>query len=369
VSHSSAPLSVVSPLPFLLPLERRTFEMQNSITHRHTVASVAIRMTTSIRIIFIMITSILARYGNLCSGFLQHQRRPIARFLSSKSSLPTEECPLQFETGPYSAAEVTVEKIGNDDEFLDRLDRSIDFWKANDFTSAWVSVPTTRARLIEHLSSSEDGNEKYGFDLHHTNATMQTIVMKKWLQDGTEDKIPPFATHQVGCAGFVLNDQNEILLVKEWSGPSSNRTPTQQWKMPGGLLDAGESFEEATCREVLEETGVPCEFESILTFWHRHGLQFGKSDLYYVCLLQPKSSEIDLCPVEISAARWMAVDEFLATQNHPLITHVLRNNFLLDASCKVGNSKRIAPSADIMTGAVQWPNRPPYPTYTSTIRK
>eukprot|EP00980_Cylindrotheca_fusiformis_P031103 scaffold25830_cov162-Cylindrotheca_fusiformis.AAC.4 len=285
------------------------------------------------------------------------------------SLLPTEGCSLEFGIGPYSAAEVTVEATGNNDEFLNNLESSLEFWKANDFTSVWVHVPTSRAGLIEELAAGVSGKKNFGFDLHHTNSTMQTIVLKKWLKDDTEDKIPPFATHQVGCAGFVLNDQNEILLIKEWSGPLSKRTPTSQWKMPGGLLDAGESFEEATCREVFEETGVPCEFESILTFWHRHGLHFGKSDLYYVCLLRPKSHEIDFCPVEVSAARWMAIDEFLETQDHPLIKHVLRNNFQIETSGQVGNSNRLTPLAEMTAGAVQWPNRPPHPTYTITAKK
>lgn len=292
--------------------------------------------------------------------------------MSQFSTQSPSECPLEFEVGPYNAAEVTIDaqqhnSDTDDDVLLDQLDRSIDYWRSNDYTSAWVSVPTCQARLIQHLSST-DYSPNFGFDLHHTNATLQTIVLKKWLKEETDDKIPPFATHQVGCAGFVLNDDNEILLVREWSGPLSNRTPTKQWKLPGGLLDAGESFEEATCREVLEETGIPCEFESILTFWHRHGLKFGKSDLYYVCLLRPKSLEIDACPVEISAATWMPIDEFLETQDHPLIRHVLKESFEVDGSRAVGSSERLSPSAEMQTGGVQWPGRAPYPTYTSKPR-
>lgn len=290
------------------------------------------------------------------------------------TSMPTDGCPLRFEIGPYAAAEVTVDPSGgsgahDDGEFLSRLDRSIDFWRTNDYTSAWVTIPACRARLIEQLSSVET-TANFGFDLHHTNSTLQTIIMKKWLKDGTEDKIPPWATHQVGCAGFVLNERNELLLIKEWSGPSSSRVPSRQWKMPGGLLDRGETFEEATCREVLEETGVPCDFESILTFWHRHGLKWDKSDLYYVCLLRPRSEELTACPVEVSAAAWMHVDEFLATQDHPLLRHVLERNFLLDGSRRVGDSAaRLTPAAEISAGAVQWPGRDPYPTYSSISRE
>lgn len=287
---------------------------------------------------------------------------------SSPTSSFDDVCPLEFELGPYAAAEVKMSNMGDNDDFLQKLDSSIAFFRKNDFNSLWLHVPITRASIIERLAESQSNKANFRFDLHHTNQTTQTIVLKKWLKS-TEDKIPPFATHQVGCAGFVLNDKNEILLIKEWSGPSSNRLQTRQWKLPGGLLDAGETFEEATCREVLEETGIETEFESLLTFWHRHGLAFGKSDMYFVCLLKPKSLEINACPVEVSAAGWMSVDEFLETQDHPLITHVLQNNFNLDATSKVGNAKRIVPSSEMMAGSVQWPNRHPYPTYTSATRK
>mmetsp|Transcript_903 Transcript_903/g.1115 ORF Transcript_903/g.1115 Transcript_903/m.1115 type:complete len:326 (+) Transcript_903:42-1019(+) len=280
------------------------------------------------------------------------------------SSIRDDKCPLSFTTLPYSAAEVKVDKkhedINDDSVFLDNLRSSIDFWKANDKISAWVHVPMNRARLVEDLTNSD-----FKFELHHTNNTEQTIVLKRWLVDNTEDKIPPFATHQVGCAGFVLNDKNELLVIREWSGPPSNRVASAQWKLPGGLLDAGESLPDATCREVREETGVDCEFESILTFWHRHGLTFGKSDMYFVCLLKPKTLEIAIDPVEVSFAKWMSVDDFVKTQDHPLIHHVLQNSFLVDKSTPVGSSQRLEPSAEMREGFVQWPNRPKYLTYTS----
>ena len=37
-----------------------------------------------------------------------------------------------------------------------------------------------------------------------------------WLQPEAEDKVPRFATHQVGCAGWVTNARGELLVVREW---------------------------------------------------------------------------------------------------------------------------------------------------------
>lgn len=278
----------------------------------------------------------------------------------------------------------------NDDQFLKKLQSALDYWTENDYTSAWLHIPSSRAGLVELLTStaidqtgsssknnSSSLSRELSFDLHHVNTTESTIVLKKWLRPNSEDKVPPFATHQVGCAGFVLSDDNEILLVREWSGPPSNRTPTKQWKLPGGLLDAGESFEEAACREVVEETGVQSEFESVLAFWHRHGLVFGKSDFYFVCLLRPTSKEIDIDPVEVSAAKWMPLEQFLSTQDHPLIHHVLEKAYELgkddEGSFDVAleklrnSSSRIQPAVEMIEGDVQFGNRSPFLTYTGSV--
>lgn len=323
---------------------------------------------------FVMI-SLLQSGGRklLCTGFIQKtQRTTFKRYRTAMTltSLPTDGCPLSFQIGPYSAAEISVPV--DDKKLLSKLQKSIEFWKENGYTSAWITIPAKRASLIEQLSSSNNREgDNFGFDLHHINSEQQTIVMKKWLVDGIEDKIPPWASHQVGVAGFVLNDNNEILLIREWSGPLSNRAPSKQWKMPGGMLDRGESFEKAVIRETLEETGIECDFESILSFWHRHELKWGQSDLYYVCMLRPKQLGLDnICPVEISAATWMHIDEFLAKENHPLITKVLKTNFRLDGMNNVGlTAERLKPVAEMLPNSVQWPGREPYPTYFSVPSK
>ncbi|OIK17261.1 DNA mismatch repair protein MutT [Bacillus sp. MUM 116] len=51
----------------------------------------------------------------------------------------------------------------------------------------------------------------------------------------------------VGAVVGVINEQGEILLQKR---------PEGIWALPGGLLELGESVEDAGRREVFEETGV-----------------------------------------------------------------------------------------------------------------
>lgn len=57
-------------------------------------------------------------------------------------------------------------------------------------------------------------------------------------------------THKVSVAGLVSNDEGKILLVK---------SPWRGWEYPGGLVEPGETFQEALHREIREESGVEVE--------------------------------------------------------------------------------------------------------------
>ena len=57
-------------------------------------------------------------------------------------------------------------------------------------------------------------------------------------------------THLVSVAALVTNDKGEILLVN---------SPWRGWEYPGGLIEPGETFQEALHREVREESGVEIE--------------------------------------------------------------------------------------------------------------
>lgn len=56
--------------------------------------------------------------------------------------------------------------------------------------------------------------------------------------------------HLVSVAGLVTNDRGEILLVN---------SPWRGWEYPGGLIEPGETFQEALHREIREESGVEVE--------------------------------------------------------------------------------------------------------------
>ena len=57
-------------------------------------------------------------------------------------------------------------------------------------------------------------------------------------------------THIIAGAGIVLNDNNEILMVK---------THNQGWVFPGGQVEVGENIIDAVKREIMEETCIDVE--------------------------------------------------------------------------------------------------------------
>ncbi len=58
------------------------------------------------------------------------------------------------------------------------------------------------------------------------------------------------AKHFLSAATVVLNEENEILLIKG---------PARGWEMPGGVVEEGESIEAAAIRKTLEESGIEIE--------------------------------------------------------------------------------------------------------------
>lgn len=75
----------------------------------------------------------------------------------------------------------------------------------------------------------------------------------------------------------------------------------------------GEDINVAAEREVLEETGVRCQFDSVLCVRHLHGYRYGCSDLLFVCFMKPLSTDIELDPVEIKECIWMDVSTHVIT--------------------------------------------------------
>ena len=163
---------------------------------------------------------------------------------------------------------------------------------------------------------------RQGFRFHH--ALDDKAVLTRWLDETMPNKIPPFATHQVGCAGFTtryhpVTGRREVLLVKE-------ARMIEPWKLPGGIADRGEEFGDAAVREVFEETGVVARYtKRVFSMRNSHGLAHGKSDLYVVVHLEAEDgAEVSIDEDEIDAAEWHDLEEVAKWTTHPINRECLR---------------------------------------------
>ena len=57
---------------------------------------------------------------------------------------------------------------------------------------------------------------------------------------------------RIPCVGGIVRHGDRLLLVRRGQEPARGT-----WSVPGGRVEAGETDEQATAREVLEETGLP----------------------------------------------------------------------------------------------------------------
>jgi len=232
---------------------------------------------------------------------------------------------LPFIEGRHRSVRIVVDGaiVARKDDFGEKLRNTIDSCREIGKASIWAEVPIQFGSFMEELSKEK-------FVLHHADESGKVANLYLWLNEETECKIPSFATHQIGVGAIVINSRDEILVVRELR---NNYLP---WKIPGGLADLGEDLETAVIREVSEETGIEAEFENVLSMRHTHGLQFGRSDLYFVCRLRPKEErdeEGNLIipePVaevsEIAAVKWLPIEEYRAMVNehHPMMRHILK---------------------------------------------
>ena len=209
---------------------------------------------------------------------------------------------LEARANPFGGMVIAAGELPSDaGEFAQRLEVSLKQWTADGIKAAWLEVPIGMSALIPEAVNR-------GFTFHHSNE--EYLMLTAILQEGAW--VPHFATHYIGIGGVVLTPERDLLVVREIYGVAG-RPPTL--KLPGGALHPGENLAEAVEREVLEETGVQAEFQSIACFRHWHGYRYGKSDIYFVGRLRPLSREITMQADEIQECLWLPVDEFLERED------------------------------------------------------
>ncbi|KAL6903801.1 hypothetical protein ACP4OV_004614 [Aristida adscensionis] len=206
---------------------------------------------------------------------------------------------LEAAEDEYGGVVVDADRLPADKAAFERsLAASLSYWKSVGKKGVWLKLPVDQAEFVP-LAVKE------GFKYHHAEEAY--VMLTYWIPD-EPCMLPANASHQVGVGGFVINDQMEVLVVQEkYCGSSLDGA----WKLPTGFILASEEIYTGAIREVKEETGVDTEFVDVVAFRHAHNVAFQKSDLFFICMLRPVSSEIKIDETEIQAAKWMPLEEFV----------------------------------------------------------
>lgn len=91
--------------------------------------------------------------------------------------------------------------------------------------------------------------------------------------DYYDDPSAPPANSIVPSVNVVVtNDQGDVLLIK--------RSDNDNWALPGGAIDLGESLTQAAIRETKEETGIDCEITGLVGIYTdpKHLIHYTSND-------------------------------------------------------------------------------------------
>lgn len=79
-------------------------------------------------------------------------------------------------------------------------------------------------------------------------------------------------------AGIIVIHKEQVLLVQINYGKAKGR-----WILPGGTVDKGETPEDAALRELMEETGLEADLESLVAYRHRkEDREKNDANIYFV---------------------------------------------------------------------------------------
>ncbi|GAA4375721.1 NUDIX domain-containing protein [Actinomadura verrucosospora] len=91
--------------------------------------------------------------------------------------------------------------------------------------------------------------------------------------DYYDDPNAPKANSLVPSVNVVVeNDKGEILMIR--------RTDNDNWALPGGAIDLGESITQAAIRETKEETGIDVEITGLVGIYSdpKHLIHYTSND-------------------------------------------------------------------------------------------
>lgn len=182
--------------------------------------------------------------------------------------------------------------------------------------------------------------------------------MTKPAEGGRTADMPPVlktipAGWRPNVAAIILDAQGNLLLGKE-------KANSRYWHCPQGGVEAGESMEEAVCREVWEETRLPASAYKIVT--HHGGFRYtyparnrksaqwlGQEQTYYLLVCHKTKPKTDLSKSrEFSVVSWFPLgkvrSEMFVPFKRGVITQALETFFSTHPQPPTAESRQPRPS-------------------------
>lgn len=113
--------------------------------------------------------------------------------------------------------------------------------------------------------------QEFGVDFYHAFDIIKTgrLIMDSYIKNirnkvGHDELILNYA----GC--IILDDKNRLLLQK--------RLDCEKWGFLGGMVELGESVEEAAIREIKEESGLDVKINSLFGVYSKYFEKYANGD-------------------------------------------------------------------------------------------
>ena len=113
----------------------------------------------------------------------------------------------------------------------------------------------------------------------------------------------------------VSDDESRLLMIR--------RSDNDNWALPGGAMDCGESIADAAVRETKEETGIDCEITGLVGIYTnpRHVILYtSNGEVRQECSVVFAARAVAGEPTpssESSEVRWVAANELDGYTMHP----------------------------------------------------
>jgi 8-oxo-dGTP diphosphatase len=127
------------------------------------------------------------------------------------------------------------------------------------------------------------------------------------------------------CKAVIQNTDGKLLALRR--SETDERRPLQ-WDIPGGLVEEGENFAEATARETEEEAGIKVDPEALQLVYTQQVIKQPKDEplnmIWLFFVGHTDNTEVRLSE-EHNEYRWITLDEALRDFEYPLHQELFRH--------------------------------------------